>query len=138
MAQGPGRRFGGGSGTPPTPAQIVQNQVDRLTKFFGLSSDQVTAVTGFLNTEQTCLAANATALQTAQANLVAAIKTGNATNATAAAAALSPMQGDQAACRAAAAASIYGQLTAAQQMQLTNGLGPLMGGGGGFGPRGRR
>jgi len=137
MAQGPGgpRGFGGhaNSLTPPTAAEMVQWEVNHLTKFFSLTPAQVTAVSGFLTTEQTCLAANSTNLQTARQGLVSAIKTGNPPVSTAVTT-LNGLQGDQELCRATAAAAIYGQLTGTQQMQVGTGLGPLMGGGGGFGP----
>ena len=142
MAQGPGRPFGGraDSATPPTPptaAEMVQMQVNHLTKFFSLTSTQVTAVSGFLNAEQTCLATNSASLKTARANLLAGIKSGTTGSIASLVGAIGPLETDQEICRATAAASIYGQLTSAQQTQLGNGLGPLMGGGGG-GPRGRR
>ena len=38
-AQG-GRGFGGGSFTPPTPAQMIQREVNGLTKYFTLTTSQ--------------------------------------------------------------------------------------------------
>jgi hypothetical protein len=132
-----GRQFrGGGSLTPPTPAQLVEREVSFLTKFFTLTPTQVTAVTGFVTTEQTCLAANTTNLQTAREALVTAIKGANPTTISTAISNLSAVQSAQETCRATAAAAIYADLTSAQQAKVGSGLGPLMGGGGGphFGP----
>jgi hypothetical protein len=132
----PARGFRG-SLTPPTPAQMVERQVTFLTKFFSLTSSQVTDVTGFLTTEQTCLAANTAAAKSAHEGLVAAIKLNNPTNISAAITTLGTVQTAQETCRAAAAAAIYADLTQpGQQAKVGNGLGPLMGGGGGahFGP----
>ena len=129
MAQGPGRSFGDrANATPPTPAEIAQMEVNHLTKFFSLTPTQVTAVTGFVTAEQTCLATNSANLKTARAALLGAIKSGPG-GVVSAVNAISPLEADQEICRATAAASIYVQLTSTQQMQLGNGLGPLMGGG---------
>lgn len=125
--------FRGGSLTPPTPAELVQRQVNFLTKFFGLSTSQVSDVTGFLTTEQTCLQGNSTNLQSARDGLVTAIKSGSSAAVSTAVTALSGLQAAQETCRATAAAAIYGNLNSAQQMKLGNGLGPLLGGGARFG-----
>ena len=132
----PGRGFRG-SLTPPTPAQMVERQVNFLTKFFALTTPQVTAFTGFLTTEQTCLAANTANAKSARESLVAAIKLNNPTNISNAIGTLSAVQVAQGSCRATAAAAIYAGLTEpGQQAKVGNGLGPLMGGEGGphFGP----
>jgi hypothetical protein len=137
-----GRQFrGGGSLTPPTPAELVQREVNMLTKFFSLTPTQVTNVTGILNTEQTCLTAIPTtpgleSPQSARQALVDAIKLNNPTNISKAITALTAVQAAQETCRAAAAAAIYAGLTEpGQQAKVGNGLGPLMGGGGPhFGP----
>jgi len=132
-----GRQFrGGGSLTPPTPAEMVQREVTMLTEFFSLTPSQVTDVTGFLNTEQTCLAATTANAKSAREGLVAAIKLNNPTNISAAIAALGAVQTAQETCRAAAAAAIYADLTqSGQQAKVGSGLGPLLGGGGPhFGP----
>ena len=131
----PGRGFRG-SLTPPTPAQLVEREVSFLTKYFSLTTSQVTEVTGFLTTEQTCLAANTTNLQSAHEGLVTAIKAGNPTGISTAIGTLGAVQSAQETCRATAAAAIYASLTQpGQQAKVGNGLGPLMGGGGGhFGP----
>jgi hypothetical protein len=134
-----GRGPHGNSLTPPTPEELVQRKVDGLTKFFGLTTDQANQVKGFIIAEQSCLTANSTNLKSAREGLVSAIKTGNPTISIAVGA-LSSYQGVDEGCRATAAAAIYGgltpPLTTAQLAKLGNGLGPLLGGGGGprFGP----
>jgi hypothetical protein len=132
----PGRGFRG-SLTPPTAQDLVNLQVSFLTKFFSLTPSQVTDVTGFLTTEQTCLAANTTNAKSAREGLVAAIKLNNPTNISAALGTLSTVQAAQETCRATAAAAIYADLNQpGQQAKVGNGLGPLLDGGGGphFGP----
>jgi Spy/CpxP family protein refolding chaperone len=138
FAQGPPRGFGRNStGTPPTPAEIVAREVQMLTRFLTLTTDQQTAATNALTNAQTLLLPYAAPLKTARGQLVDAIKgnqgagvIGNLTLT------IANLQGQQDAIRAAAAATIYASLTPAQQMKLGTGLGPLMGGGGfGRGPR---
>jgi Spy/CpxP family protein refolding chaperone len=126
-----GRGFGGGGSlTPPTPAQTIQNEVNRLTRFFNLTSSQVTEVTKILTTEQACLQGDSTNLQTAREALVTAIKAGNSGNISAAIATLTSLQAAQETCRATAEAAIYADLTPTQQALVGSGLGPLGGGGG--------
>ncbi len=137
----PGRGMHG-SLTPPTAQDLVNRQVNFLTKYFSLTPSQVTDVTKFLTAEQTCLGAIPTTdkLETPQAAhqaLVDAIKLNNPTNISAALTALSAVQAAEETCGATAAAAIYADLTQpGQQAKVGNGLGPLMGGGGGphFGP----
>ena len=52
-AQGPGPRRN--SLTPPTAAEVLQRQVDFLTKFYSLTTAQVGPVTTIVSTEQSCL-----------------------------------------------------------------------------------
>ena len=124
-AQGPGPRH---SLTPPTPAEVLQRQVDFLTKFYDLTTapqNQVSQVTTILSTEQSCLPTSAD-MQSAREALVAAIKAGPS-GVAAAVSALNKLQGEQESCRATAAAGIYAILTPTQQMK---GIGPLLGFGG--------
>ena len=55
--------------TPPTPAQIVANQVTRLTKLLDLNSTQQASATTIFTTEQTALATLRTSSQTARTAL---------------------------------------------------------------------
>jgi hypothetical protein len=117
--------------TPPTSAQTIQHEVNRLTRYFGLTSTQVTEVTGFLTTEQSCLQGDTTTAQTDREALITAIKSGNAGSISTAINNLTSVEAAQATCRATAAAAIYGDLTSTQQGKLGTGLGPLLGGGAG-------
>src|SRR5271154_3605550 len=60
--------------TPPTPAQIVANQVARLTKLLDLTSTQQASATTIFTTEQTALATIRTSMQTARTALETAVK----------------------------------------------------------------
>jgi hypothetical protein len=135
FAQGPGFQ-GHGNGTPPTPAQIAQNETVRLTRFFNLNSTQQTAVLGILTTAEGQIVTLRAQIQPLRTTLVAAIKANNSGQITAALQQISPLQEQVEALQAGAAGQIYATvLSSAQQAQIANGLGPLMGGGGGF--RGR-
>jgi len=121
-AQGPGPRAH--SLTPPTASEVLQRQVDFLTKFYSLTTAQVGPVTTLVSTEQSCLPTSA-AMRTAREALVTAIKTN--TKISDAVNALNTLQGDQESCRATAAAGIWALLDSTQQMK---GIGPLLGGAG--------
>jgi len=126
-AQGPGPR--GNSLTPPTPSEVLQRQVDFLTRFYSLTTAQVAPATTILSTEQSCLPTSA-AMTAARQALVTAIKTN--TKVSDAVTALNMLQGDAEGCRATAAAGIWALLDSTQQMK---GIGPLLGvGGRGRGP----
>jgi hypothetical protein len=141
LAQGPGgpgghrgMPGGGPQGAPPDPAKIVEREIRMLTAFFGLDAGQVTTATTTLTTEQTCLANGAAALKDARTALVNAIKANAGISG--AVANLSAAEQAETLCRADAAAAIYASLLQPQKDKLNNGLGPLMGGPGGFrGPR---
>ena len=60
--------------TPPTAAEVLQRQVDFLTRFYSLTTAQVGPVTTIVSTEQSCLPTSA-AMRTAREALVTAIKT---------------------------------------------------------------
>jgi hypothetical protein len=124
-AQGPGPR--GNSLTPPTAAEVLQRQVDFLTRFYSLTTAQVAPVTTILSTEQSCLPTSA-AMTTAREGLVTAIKGGGKVSD--AVTAVNTLQGDAEGCRATAAAGIWALLNSTQQMK---GIGPLLGGPGGRG-----
>ena len=117
---------------------MVAREVNFLTKFFSLTPSQVTDVTGFVTTEQKCLAANSANAKSARQALVDAIKLNNPNNISTALSNLNAVQSAQETCRVTAAAAIYAGLTEpGQQAKVGNGLGPLLGGGGErhFGPR---
>jgi hypothetical protein len=134
-AQGPGFH---GNGTPPTPAQIAQNETTRLTRFFNLTSTQQSAVLGILTNSETQIVALRTQIQPLRATLTTAIKANNSGQINATLQQISPLEEQVQAAQASAAGQIYATvLTSTQQAQIANGLGPLMGGmGGGGGFRG--
>lgn len=139
LAQGPhggfGRNSGGTPPTPPTPADIVAREVRMLTRFLTLDpTTQVPQVTTILTSEQDQLAVSAATLKTDRGYLTNAIK-GDTSHGTidTLTSTIANMQGQNDAIRAKAVAAIYALLTSDQKMKLGNGLGPLMGGGGGFG-----
>jgi len=123
--------------TPPTPAQIAQRDTDRLTRFFTLTATQQSAVLGILTTAETQLQAITSQIQPLRTTLTAAVKANSQGMISSTLLQLSQLQEQEEVIRADAAGQIYATvLTAAQQMQVGNGLGPLMGGGPGFGGRG--
>jgi hypothetical protein len=123
--------------TPPTPAQMPQRETDRLTKFFTLTAPQQITVLGILTTADMGIQAITPQIQLLQTALVGAIK-GNNGSISSIVAQISSLQEQEQVIRANAANQIYTTvLTATQQAQVGNGLGPLMGGWGpGFGGRG--
>jgi hypothetical protein len=119
------------------PAQIAQEETNRLTRFFSLSSSQ-SAVLGILTTADTQVQALQAQIQPLRTSLVAAIKANNATQINSILLQISPLQEQIDSARAVAAGQIYATvLSSTQQAQIPNGLGPLLGGGGPGGFRGR-
>jgi len=139
FAQGPrgfGRDSSGGTFTPPTPAQMAQNETNRLTKFFTLNASQESTVLGILTTANTQIQAIGTQIQPLRTTLVAAIKANNTAQISSTLTQMSGLQEQEQVLRANAAALIYATvLNSSQQAQVGTGLGPLMGMGGGFGGR---
>jgi len=123
--------------TPPTPAQIAQRETDRLTRFFTLNAVQQSTVLGILTTAETQLQALTPQIQPLRMNLTAAIKSNNQAAISSTLLQLSNLEEQEQVIRADAAAQIYTTvLNMAQQGQVGNGLGPLMGGGPALGGRG--
>src|SRR6202453_4944080 len=118
--------------TPPTPAQIVANQVARLTKLLDLNSTQQASATTIFTTEQTALAAVRTSLHTARTALQTAIKSDDTATIGTQAAQIGTLNGQEVLAQATAAGAFYITLTAEQQTKYET-LGPLGGGPGGFG-----
>jgi LTXXQ motif family protein len=124
--------------TPPTTAQIVANQVARLTKLLDLSAMQQTEATEYFTTEQNTLASVRTAMHTARKAIQADIKSGNPTDITTQAGTIGSLTTKEVEAQATAAASFYGILNQEQQTKFES-LGPLgggFGGPGGPGPHG--
>lgn len=121
--------------TPPTPAQIVANQVARLTKLLDLTTTEQASATTIFTTEETALAAIRTSMHTARTALQADIKSGNTADITTQAATIGSLTTQEVEAQATASASFYAILTADQQSKYET-LGPL-GPGGPGGPGGR-
>jgi len=140
MAQGPGGFRGKAASTNATPVDPVTREVNMLTNYFVLSSapgpsggpSQIAQVTAILSADTSTLQGLQATLKTERAALVSAIK-GNSGIA-AAVHAVKTTEESIEATRAAEAGAIYAILTADQQAKVaSSGLGPLLGGGGGFG-----
>jgi Spy/CpxP family protein refolding chaperone len=121
--------------TPPTTAQIVANQVARLTKLLDLTSAQQTSATTIFTTEQTALATLRTSMQTAHTALQTAITSNDTATISTDAAQIGTLTGEQVLAQATASAAFYATLTADQQSKFET-LGPLGGPGGFNGPGG--
>jgi Spy/CpxP family protein refolding chaperone len=125
--------------TPPTPAQIVSNQVARLTKLLDLTSAQQTSATEYFTTEETALATVRTAMQTARTAIQADIKSGNKADIITQATAIGTLTTTEVQARATADAEFFAVLTQDQQTKYEtlgrSGFGGP-GGSGGPGPRG--
>lgn len=127
-AQGQGfHHYAASGGTPPTPAQMAQNQTNHLTKFFSLTTAQQNAVLGILTNSDTQVSGLRSQIQPLHQTLVTAIKANNTAQITSTLQQIAPLQEQVESIQANAAAQIYAQLTAQQQSQIPNGLGPLMG-----------
>jgi hypothetical protein len=126
-AQGPGPR--GSSLTPPTASEVLQRQVDFLTKFYSLTTTQAATVTTIVSTEQSCLPTSAKMTAARQA-LVTGVKTGGSAL-TAGVSGVNDLQATQEGCRATAASAIWALLDPTTQQ--IKGIGPLLGGPGGRG-----
>jgi Spy/CpxP family protein refolding chaperone len=118
--------------TPPSPAQMVANQVARLTKLLDLTSAQQASATTIFATEQTAMATDRTNLQTARKALQTAIKANDTGAIATQATQIGTLTGDQVLAQSTASAAFYLILTADQQSKYDT-LGPLGGGPGGFG-----
>jgi hypothetical protein len=132
-AQPPGGRFGR-RGTPSDP---VQRRLQMLTGFLGLSAGQQSSVQSILTDERNKLATFQTQfgpqLQVLRSNLTDAIRSNNSSSITAATAAIAPLEAQQRAIQAGAAAEVYALLSPDQQTKVGKGLELLLGG-----PRGPR
>jgi Spy/CpxP family protein refolding chaperone len=118
--------------TPPTAAQIVANQVARLTKLLDLTSTQQASATTIFTTEQTAMATLRTSLQTARTALQTAIKSDDTNTIGTGAAQIGTLTGEEVLAQATASGAFYAILTADQQSKYDT-LGPLGGGPGGLG-----
>ncbi len=120
--------------SPPTTAQIVANQVSRLTKLLDLTSTQQASATTIFTTEQTALATVRTNMQTARKALQTAIKSDDTATIGTEATQIGTLTGEEVLAQATASGAFYAILTTEQQSKYET-LGPLggPGGPGGFG-----
>ena len=124
--------------TPPTPQQMIQREVNRLTRFLTLSTDQQTQITNILSADISNLTSLQANLKTERAAVLTAIKSNSGV--AAAVSALSATQAQVETIRANEAALIYTTvLTADQKTKVGDAVQMLSGGGGpgpgrGFGP----
>lgn len=126
--------------TPPTTAQMVANQVTRLTKLLDLTPAQQTSATEYFTTEETALATVRTSMRTARTAIEADIKSGNKADIATQATTIGALTTTEVAARATADAEFYAILSQDQQTKYeTLGRGgPGFGGPGGPGGPGPR
>jgi Spy/CpxP family protein refolding chaperone len=135
LAQPPQGRFqGNAGGAPPTPQEMIQHQVERLTHFLTLTSDQQAKVTGILTADVNNLTTLRDSIKTQREAVLAAIKGNSGVGA--AVSALSSTQAQIETIRATEAAAIYLILNADQKLKVGDAVNMLAGGGGPSGPGG--
>jgi Spy/CpxP family protein refolding chaperone len=133
--------FGQTTHTPPTPAQMVANQVARLTKLLTLTTAQQAEATTIFTTEQSALAPISANLKTARTALKAAVQANESGTISAQASTIGALTTQEVQAQSTANAAFYAILTPAQQT-IYNQRGAWGGGGGRGGAgamaRGRR
>lgn len=131
--------FAQGTGSPPsppTPAQMIANQVARLTTLLNLTSAQQTQATSILTTEQTAMSGLMTGMQTARTTLQTAIQNNDANAITAQANQIGTLTTQEVEAHATAQAALYAILTADQQAKYKQLMSAGPGGPGGPGGHG--
>jgi len=128
----------------PTTAQMVANQVERLTRLLDLTAAQQASATTYFTAELTTLAGLRTSLQTARTALKTAIESGDTGTIATQATQIGSLTGQEVLAQATAAQLFFAVLMPDQQTKyeaLGLGLGGFGGpggpGGGGPGPHGR-
>ena len=133
--------FGQTTHTPPTPAQMVANQVARLTKLLTLTTAQQAEATTIFTTEESALAPISANLKTARTALKAAVQANESGTISAQASTIGALTTQEVQAQSTANAAFYAILTPAQQtiynQRGARGGGGGRGGGGAMG-RGRR
>jgi Spy/CpxP family protein refolding chaperone len=118
--------------TPPTPAMMVQYQVQHLTKVLTLTTAQQTQATTIFTTAQTANQTVMASLQQARTSLTTAIKGNDTASISTLTTQIGSLEGQIAANNATADAAFYAALTPAQQAKYTPGMGGFGGHGGGM------
>jgi Spy/CpxP family protein refolding chaperone len=122
--------------TPPTPATLAQQRVNRLTKLLTLTTaQQGQALTIFTN-ELTANATPEASIKTTRQNLAAAVQANNTGEISTDSGEIGTLTGQLVLSEASANAAFYLILTPAQQTQYNNLHEMGMGGGAGGGMRG--
>src|SRR5580704_6664648 len=124
--------------TPPSPATMAQQRVNRLTKMLTLNSTQQGQALTIFTTEFTADATTHTSLKTARENLTNAVQTNNTGEIASVSAQIGTLEAALVQSDATANAQFYQILNSTQQTQYNNlhmmGFGgPDMGGMRGFG-----
>jgi Spy/CpxP family protein refolding chaperone len=101
--------------TTPSPANMVQHQVQRLTKELTLNTNQQTQATTIFTTEQTANQPIMSSLKTAHSSLTAAIKSNNTADIATISGQIGNLEGQMMQNAATANAAFYAILTADQQ-----------------------
>ena len=118
---------------PLTPAQIVANEVARLTALLTLTTAQQGDATTIFTTEQTALSGIETNLQAAQTALQTAVTANNAAGITTEATMIGTLTTQQVQAQGTAEAAFYAILTTDQQTKYNDLHNVGIGGFGGFG-----
>ena len=121
------------SGTPPDPATIVANQVNRLTSLLTLTSAQQAQATTIFTGVITAVTPIQTTLQTDRTSLQAAVQSNATSTIDSLASSIGTLSGQILDIQSKGDAAFYAILTTAQQTTL-NSRGGGFGGRGGFGP----
>lgn len=102
-------------GTPPTPTQMVANQITRLTTLLNLTSAQQTQATTIFTAEQTSLSTVRSSMQAARTTLQTAIESNDTASIAAQATQIGTLTTQEIEAHATAQAAFYATLTADQQ-----------------------
>jgi hypothetical protein len=127
--------------TPPNPATMAQQRVNRLTKMLTLNTTQQGQALNIFTTEFTADATTHTGLKTARQSLATAVQTNNTGEIASLSGQIGTLEAALVQSDATANAQFYQILSSTQQTQYNNlhmmGIGgPDMGGMRGFGRRG--
>lgn len=119
--------------TPPTPAEMASHQVQRLTEFLSLSTEEQAEATTLYTAAETAVANDRSSMEAARAALVSAIESNDASAISSAATQIGTLMAQQQQAIATAEAGLYKVLNSDQQTKFKT---LLSRGPGGFGPPG--
>jgi Spy/CpxP family protein refolding chaperone len=104
--------------TPPTPAQIVANQVTHLTSLLSLTTSQQSQATTIFTAAQTTISTVRTDLQAAHTALTTAVEANDSAGIATQTTLIGTLTSQQALAQATADAAFYQILTGTQQTQF--------------------